>query len=228
MIYNLANGLGIVVGSIIGIFLKKGIPERINKALLKAMGLCVLFIGISFLIKGENILLIVISVAVGTLVGEVLDIDAFVNKLGVRIQTKFKSEGSASSFAESFVTSSVLFCAGAMGIVGSLTTGLTGNGDTLLAKAVIDGIVSVVFAATLGIGVMFSSVAVVIYQGIFIILASLISSKLGASVIASVSGVGGIAILGIGLNMSIGSDIKVANIAPAIFIPIILGIFGIF
>lgn len=228
MIYNLANGLGIIVGSILGIFLNSGIPERINKALLKAMGLCVLFIGISLLIKGENTLLIVISVALGTLLGEAADIDKCVNKLGVRMQVKFKSGSSSNSFAESFVTSSILFCAGAMGIVGSLTAGLTGNGDTLLAKAVIDGIISVVFAATLGIGVMFSSVAVVIYQSVFILMASLVSSKLGDPVIASVSGVGGIAMLGIGLNMSIGTDIKVANIAPAIFIPIILGLFGIF
>ena len=225
MIYNLANGLGIIVGSILGIFLNRGIPERINKAL---MGLCVLFIGISLLIKGENTLLIVISVALGTLLGEAADIDKCVNKLGVRMQVKFKSGSSSNSFAESFVTSSILFCAGAMGIVGSLTAGLTGNGDTLLAKAIIDGIISVVFAATLGIGVMFSSVAVVIYQSVFILMASLVSSKLGDPVIASVSGVGGIAMLGIGLNMSIGTDIKVANIAPAIFIPIILGLFGIF
>ena len=228
MIYNLANGLGIIVGSILGIFLNRGIPERINTALLKAMGLCVLFIGISLLIKGENTLLIVISVALGTLLGEAADIDKCVNKLGVRMQVKFKSGSSSNSFAESFVTSSILFCAGAMGIVGSLTAGLTGNGDTLLAKAIIDGIISVVFAATLGIGVMFSSVAVVIYQSVFILMASLVSSKLGDLVIASVSGVGGIAMLGIGLNMSIGTDIKVANIAPAIFIPIILGLFGIF
>ncbi|MFR1317345.1 MAG: DUF554 domain-containing protein [Peptostreptococcus anaerobius] len=228
MIYNLANGLGIIVGSILGIFLNRGIPERINKVLLKAMGLCVLFIGISLLIKGENTLLIVISVALGTLLGEAADIDKCVNKLGVRMQVKFKSGSSSNSFAESFVTSSILFCAGAMGIVGSLTAGLTGNGDTLLAKAIIDGIISVVFAATLGIGVMFSSVAVVIYQSVFILMASLVSSKLGDPVIASVSGVGGIAMLGIGLNMSIGTDIKVANIAPAIFIPIILGLFGIF
>lgn len=228
MIYNLANGLGIIVGSILGIFLNRGIPERTNKALLKAMGLCVLFIGISLLIKGENTLLIVISVALGTLLGEAADIDKCVNKLGVRMQVKFKSGSSSNSFAESFVTSSILFCAGAMGIVGSLTAGLTGNGDTLLAKAIIDGIISVVFAATLGIGVMFSSVAVVIYQSVFILMASLVSSKLGDPVIASVSGVGGIAMLGIGLNMSIGTDIKVANIAPAIFIPIILGLFGIF
>ena len=150
MIYNLANGLGIIVGSILGIFLNRGIPERINKALLKAMGLCVLFIGISLLIKGENTLLIVISVALGTLLGEAADIDKCVNKLGVRMQVKFKSGSSSNSFAESFVTSSILFCAGAMGIVGSLTAGLTGNGDTLLAKAIIDGIISVVFVATLG------------------------------------------------------------------------------
>ena len=187
MIYNLANGLGIIVGSILGIFLNRGIPERINKALLKAMGLCVLFIGISLLIKGENTLLIVISVALGTLLGEAADIDKCVNKLGVRMQVKFKSGSSSNSFAESFVTSSILFCAGAMGIVGSLTAGLTGNGDTLLAKAIIDGIISVVFAATLGIGVMFSSVAVVIYQSVFILMASLVSSKLGDPVIASVS-----------------------------------------
>lgn len=226
MFYNLVNALCIMGGSIVGVFLKKGIPDRIKETLIKAMGLCVLFIGITLTLKGKNVLLIVISIAVGTFIGELLDIDKRVNTLGENLQAKFsKDEGS--KFAEGFVTASILFCAGAMGIVGSINVGLTGDGETLLAKGFIDGIISAIFAAGLGIGVFFSSVSVFIYQALFILLATFLSKYLGDPVIASVSSVGGITILGIGLNLALDQKIRVANIAPSVFVPMILSIFNI-
>jgi len=226
MIYNLANAVCIVIGGLIGLFLKKGVPDKIKDALIKAMGLCVLSIGISLSLKGENTLLIVISIAVGTLIGEILDLDGKVNKLGAYLQSKFKGSEN-SRFGEGFVTASILFCAGAMGVVGSLEAGLTGSGDTLLAKGLIDGIISAIFAATLGLGVAFSSISVFIYQGIFVLLAGMISQYIGDPVIASVSSIGGITILGIGMNLVLDKNIKVANITPSVFIPMIVSIFGI-
>lgn len=226
MLYNLINALCIAAGAIIGLFLKKGIPDRIRETLIKAMGLCVFYIGITLAIKGENTLLIIISIAIGTVIGEFFDFDAKVNRLGAYLQSRF-SKGEKSRFAEGFVTASILFCAGAMGIVGALDAGLTGNGDTLVAKGIIDGIISAVFAATMGIGVAFSSVSVFIYQGLFVLLATIISQYLGDSVIASVSSIGGIAILGIAINLVLDKNIRVANIAPAVFIPMILSVFGI-
>lgn len=226
MIYNLANSIFIILGSLVGLLLKKGIPEKMKDSLVRAMGLCVLLIGISLSLKGKNILIIVISIAIGTLIGELIDVDNQINKLGDRLQSKFSKNKNA-IFAEGFVTASILFCAGAMGVVGSLNVGLTGNGDTLMVKGLIDGVIASIFATAFGIGVMFSSVTVFIYQAVFIILASILSKYLGPDVIASVNGVGGITVIGIGLNLSLNSDIKVANIALAVFIPMILSIFGI-
>lgn len=226
MIYNFANAVGIIVGALVGLMLKKGVPDKIKDSLIKAMGLCVLSIGITLSLKGENTLLIVISIAIGTLIGELLDLDAKVNKLGAYLQSKFKNKEN-SRFGEGFVTASILFCAGAMGVVGSLEAGLTGNGDTLLAKGLIDGIISAIFAATLGAGVLFSSVSVFIYQGMFVLLASLLSQYIGDPVIASVSSIGGITILGIGLNLVLDKNLKVANITPSVFIPMIASLFGI-
>lgn len=227
MIFNLANAIFIMIGSIVGTFLKNGIPDRIKNSILKAMGICVLYIGITMAIKGENILLIVISIAVGTLFGEIINVDKLIHMLGVRIQAKFSSRGTKSKSVEGFVTTSILFCAGAMGIVASLNVGLTGNGDTLVVKGIIDGVFAALFATVFGIGVLFSCIPLFIYQAFFIVLAGLLSNYLGAPVIASVNGVGGITVIAIGLNLALDSDIKVANMAPGIFLPMVLSLFGI-
>ncbi len=231
MLFNLFNAICIVFGGIIGTFLKKGIPERIKNSLIKAMGVCVMYIGISLALKGENVLIIVISTALGTLFGEFINFDELLNKFGVRIQAKFTKSSSKDSSdkrsVEGFIVSSILFCAGAMGVVGSLNVGLTGNGDTLVVKGLIDGIFSALFSSIFGVGVAFSSIPVFLYQNIFVLLASFLSHYLSDPVIASVSGVGGIAVLAIGINLVLDKDIKVANITPAVFIPMILSIFGI-
>ena len=228
MLFNLSNSAFIVLGGLIGAFLTRGVPEKIKNSIIKAMGICVIYIGISLAIEGDNVLLVVMSIAAGTLIGELLDIDDKINKIGVRIQAKFSSDKKGKSkFAEGFVTASILFCAGAMGVVGALNVGLTGNGDTLVVKGMIDGVFAALFATAFGFGVLFSSIPVFIYQAFFIALAGYLSKYLGPDVIASVSGVGGITIIGIGLNLTLNTDIKVANMAPGIFIPMILSLIGI-
>lgn len=228
MLFNLANSAFIILGSLVGILLKRGIPDRIKDSIIKAMGICVLYIGITLSIKGQNVLLIVISIAIGTIIGELINIDDKVNRLGEKIQSKFSSsDGNKNKFAEGFATASILFCAGAMGVVGALNVGLTGSGDTLVVKGMIDGVFAAIFATVFGVGVLFSSIPVFLYQAIFIILAGFLSHYLGAPVIASVNGVGGITVIGIGLNLALDKDIKVANMAPGVFIPMILSLFGI-
>lgn len=226
MQFVLLNGLAIIAGSLVGVLLKKGIPEHINKALMKAMGLVCIYIGISLMLKGKNSIIIIIAIALGTLIGELLDVDSKINSLGARLQSRF-TKNSNSKLTEGFVTASVLFCAGGMGVVGALNAGLTGNGDILMAKAVLDFIVSIVFAATLGIGVGFSSITLVLYQGIFVLLASFINQFINQAAVGNISGVGGIIIMAIGLNLALDSKIRATNISLAIFIPIILALFGI-
>ncbi|MGP1489413.1 MAG: DUF554 family protein, partial [Peptoanaerobacter stomatis] len=159
--------------------------------------------------------------------GEILDIDNSINKFGKFLENKIAANNENSKFSEAFVTTSILFCAGAMGIVGSLQAGLNGSGDTLLAKTLIDGIVACIFTTSLGYGVIFSSLSVILYQGIFVLLAGALSNILGENIIDSISAVGGIIILGMGINLLTNSNIKVANMVLAIFIPIIFGVFKI-
>lgn len=226
MLYNLLDSACLALGSLIGLLFQKKMSEKVKDALMKAMGLCIIFIGLDLVLKGKNIILIIISIALGTLIGEILDIEEKITDFATKIQIRLVKSGN-DTFAEAFVTSSILFCAGAMGIIGALNVGLTGNGETLLTKSIIDGVLAAIFTTTLGIGVMFSSISVFVYQALFIFLAGVLSQYLSTPVIDSVCGVGGITIIGIGLNLSAGSQIKAANIAPAIFIPMILSLFGI-
>lgn len=226
MLYNFYNFAAIVIGALIGLVLKKGIPERLSDTILKSLGLATIYIGMSSALKGENTIIIISSLAVGSLFGELIDLDNQVNKLGSWIQSKVKKVGGG-NFSQGFVSASILFCAGAMGIVGSIEAGLQGNGDTLTVKAMLDGITAIVFAASLGSGVVFSSIPVFLYQAIFVVGASLLTGVLNDASLASISSIGGIIIIGIGLNLVLDKKLKIANMSVAVFIPIILAIFGI-
>lgn len=219
MIGTIVNTFAIIIGGIIGLFLKGGIPEKISITLMNGLGLCVMIIGLESSLKGTNFLLVIISIVVGALLGEWIDIDNLLKNLGSKIEGKFKN--SSAKISEGFVTSSLLFCVGAMAIVGSLESGLTGNYKTLYAKSVLDGISSIIFASTLGFGVILSAVSVFVYQGIITVAASLLKGVLIQSVINDVTAVGGILILGLAFDMLNIKKIKVANLLPAVFIPII-------
>lgn len=227
MIATIVNCLAIIAGCLVGLIIKGGIPEKLSTNIMNGIALCVLYIGISGSLGGENTLITIISMALGSLIGELIDIDKSLNKLGSFIQSKFSTKDEEDSIAKGFVYSSLLFCVGAMAVVGSLESGLTGNYETLFAKSVLDGISSVIFTASLGIGVIFSAVSVFLYQGIITLGASLLSGVLSESVVGSMTAIGSLLIIGLGLNMLKATNIKVANLLPAMFMPIIFGILGI-
>ncbi|MCR8744396.1 DUF554 domain-containing protein [Romboutsia lituseburensis] len=231
MFGTIVNSLAIILGCVIGLLVKGRVSQKISDTIMNGLALCVVYIGISGALKGENTLLTIICIALGALIGELIDIDKWLNNLGEKIELKVnkgKYKGKENiSISQGFVSASLIFCIGAMSIVGSLQSGLTGNHETLLAKSVIDGITSIIFTATLGIGVMFSSISVFIYQGIITLGASFLSNVLSDAVINSMTGVGSLLIIGLGLNILKATNIKIANLLPAVFLPIIAGLLGI-
>ena len=189
---------------------------------MNGLALCVLYIGINGTMRGKHTLIIILSMVIGTLIGELLDLDHQVNKLGNWLEYKFKSKDHHPSISEGFVSASLLFCVGAMAIVGSLQDGLNGDASMLYTKATWDGISSVIFSASLGIGVILSSVFVFIYQGTITLLASLMAPFLTDLVIGEMTCVGSILIIGLALNMLRITNLKLMNFVPATFIPICL------
>ncbi len=218
----IVNFFTIIVGSTLGLLLKKGLPERFERALLNGMALCVMLIGISGALKGKNTLIAIISIAIGAVLGELLDIDGFINRIAKNIEDKMSSKGKDVKFAQGFVSATLLFCVGAMAIVGSLDSGLSGDNNTLYTKSLIDGITAVCFAANFGFGVMFSAIPILIYQGAITLLASFVAPFLNTTIINEMTCVGSLLIIALSLNMLGICKIKVANYIPAIFIPIIL------
>jgi uncharacterized membrane protein YqgA involved in biofilm formation len=213
------NIAAIVTGGLIGLIFKGRISEKYNKTIMQALSLGVILIGLKGAFKCNDFILIIISLALGSLIGEILKIECRLEDTGTWLEKKFsKKEG---GFAVGFVTTSLLYCVGAMAIVGSLESGLTGNHTTLFAKSTIDGIAAIIFSSTMGIGVLFSSVSVLIYQGTITLAAVYIKPFLIPEVIAQMSSVGGLLIVGIGINMLGSIKIKVGNMLPAVFIPLI-------
>ncbi|WP_160671187.1 DUF554 domain-containing protein [Clostridium sp. C8-1-8] len=225
MLGTLVNFGAIIAGSVLGLLLKGGIPEKISKTIMNGLALCVLYIGISGTLKGDNPLLIIISIAAGALIGELVDIDNLLNRFGIFVEQKFNKITKNSPIAEGFVTSSLLFCVGAMAIVGSLQSGLQGNHTVLFNKSILDGISAIVFASSLGIGVVLSAFAVLLYQGSITMLASLLQGALTTAVINNMTAVGSLLIIGLSFNMLGITKIKVANLLPAIIVPIIYSLF---
>ena len=203
------NALAIIVGGFLGLLVKKGVPERYSDAIMKGLGLCVLYIAIDGALEGTNVLVLIISVAIGAIVGTFLKLDEGIRALGDKLEQKFKSGDERSTFAEGFVTASLLFCVGAMAVVGSLDAGLTGDNSTLYTKALLDGIMSIVFASTLGVGVLFSAVLVFVYQGAIALLAGVIQPLLTDYSIAEMSCVGSVLMIAVALNMMNITKIKV-------------------
>lgn len=225
MLGTIVNCIAIIIGCLLGLIVKGRLSEKISNTIMAGLGLCVLYIGISGALKGEDTLLMIISIALGALIGEVIDVDKWLNKLGYYLESKIrKKDGQTISIAEGFVTASLLFCVGAMAIVGALESGLKGNHDTLFAKSLLDGISSIIFTSSLGIGVVFSAVTVLIYQGAIALGAGFLSSFLSSTVISNISSVGSILIIGLGLNMLGVTKIKIANLLPAVLLPILFGI----
>lgn len=219
MLGTIVNSLAIILGSLLGIGLRKGIKEEYKNTIMDGIGLCVIIIGITGGIKSENIILVIGSIVLGSLLGEIIGIENMLENLGNNLQRRFDKKDS--NFSKGFVTASLVFCIGAMAIVGSLEAGIQGKYETLFAKSIIDGISSIIFASTLGIGVGFASIPVFIYQGSITLLANLVNELLTPQVVNEMSAVGSILIIAIGINILGIKKIKIGNMLPAVFIPLI-------
>jgi uncharacterized membrane protein YqgA involved in biofilm formation len=249
MLGPVVNAVVIVICALAGAFFVRGIPRRFEEILKKAIGLAIIYVGISGAFVNQLPLLLIMSLVAGALIGEAVNIDLWFNKLGSwaekkidkgqrikrkeergkRKEQRLDSENaprsplltSRSSFAKGFVQASVLFCSGAMAIVGSMQSGLDGNHEMLFAKTILDGSVAVIFGATLGIGVAFSAIPVFLYQGGIALISMFIGGALSAETIREMAAVGNLVVAAIGFNFLEIKEIRVANLIPAIFVPLL-------
>lgn len=219
MLGTIINSLAIIVGGGIGAVFGSRLKERFSNIVLKAMALSVLLIGMKYALLTNEMLLVIVSLSLGSLIGEFIDIEGRLNKLGETLQKKF-SKGN-SNLAEGFVMATLIYCIGSMAILGAIDSGVRGDHTILYAKAVLDGVSALVFASTLGFGVVLSSISVFVYQGSITLLASQASGILTDTAINELSAVGGLLILTIGLNILGVTKIKVGNMLPAVFIPVV-------
>ena len=227
MLGTIVNSLAIVIGSFIGLFLRESINEKVSNTIMNGLALCVIYIGISGALKGDTTIVMIISIVIGAIIGEFIDIDKKLENLGEIIEKRFNKNDGNISIAHGFVTATLLFCIGAMAIVGSLESGLNNNYSTLYAKSILDGVSSIFFAASLVIGVVLSAIVVFIYQGSITLAAGFLSTFLSDIAINNMTAVGSLLIIGLGLNMLGITKIKVSNLLPAIIIAVLLSFINI-
>lgn len=221
----IVNTLGAALGALIGLIIKKGIPDRVNDHIFKGIALFVIYIGVDGMLDCQNPIVMIISISVGALIGELIDLDKFVYKGAEKIESKLikgeKKEGEV-SFTDAFVTTAILQCVGAYVVVGALAAGLKGDNSILFSKAGLDLISSIVLAASMGIGVLFASSALFVVTGAIVLLAHVLAPLLPDPVITEMMAVGSLVIIGQAMNMLKIVDMKIMNFVPAIFMPIVV------
>lgn len=223
----IVNSLAIVVGAFIGLIIKRGLPEKWQETIMNGIGMSILIIGIQMALKSNQIVAVIFSLTIGGIIGEIIDIEAWLNRVGEWIGQRVaggRSESSA-KIAIGFANASILYCSGAMAIVGSIQDGLTGDHNTLFAKAALDGVISVVLAANMGIGVMISSLSVGIYQGSITLLAGIIEAFITKTILAELTATGGVLIMAIGTNTLGLTKVRIGNMLPSLIIVAIIGKF---
>ena len=221
----IANASAILAGSFAGLFFKKGLPQNITDAVMKVLGAYVLCVGITGIFKSQNTLVMLVSLVAGTIIGEILDIDGAIKRLGNSLEKK--AGVPQGGFAQGFIMGTILYCTGAMGIVGAIEAGTSGNTTTLLAKSVLDGVEAMLFTASIGMGIIASAGCVLFFEGGIVILAGILSPVLTSAMIAEISAVGSLMVMLLGLHIMEIAEIKVANLLPSIFAaPLIVWLFG--
>lgn len=226
MLGTIVNTAAILAGGGIGLLLKKGFNEKLSDAIMTGLALVCLYIGIEGALKGANALITTLSIVIGGVVGTLLDLDGGINKLAHKLEGKLvKGDKSDGRFGEGFVTATLLFCVGAMAVVGALNSGLSGDHSLLFTKSLLDGVSAIVFASAFGVGVLLSAACVLVYQGAITLLASLVAPLLPAATIAEMTCIGSLLIIAIGLNMLKVTKIKVMNYIIAVFLPILFCLF---
>jgi uncharacterized membrane protein YqgA involved in biofilm formation len=246
MLGPLVNAAVVVVCALIGSFLIRGIPDRFEEILKKAIGLSIVYVGIKGAMDSERMLLLIMSMVGGAVIGELIDIDKWMNRFGLWVEKRLglspaelkhpaelqnptgllNPAGSVPgpgvskrNFSKGLVSASIIFCTGSMAIVGSMQSGLQGNHEMLFAKSILDGSIALVFGASMGIGTAFSALPVLIYQGGIVLASQAIRDYLTPEIIREMSAVGSLLIAAIGFNFLSIKEIKVANLIPGIFIP---------
>lgn len=217
----IVNSAVVLIGSLFGLIIGQRLSVKLNKALMQGIGLVVLTIGISGAIKGEQALVMILSIVLGTLIGESIDIDHRVSEWVQKLSRRFQKNDDSSQLAQGFLSATMMYCIGSMAIVGSLESGLLGDHTTLYTKSVIDGITSILLSSSLGIGVALSSLPLLLYQGSLTLFAGLLAPFLQDAIILEMTSVGSILLIGMGLNILEITEIKIMNMVPAIIIPII-------
>lgn len=214
MIGTLVNVAAVVAGSLIGMVLKNRLPQKITTIVFQAIGLATIFFGISMALKSNNWVILILSLVSGAIIGQVLNLDERMNRVGERLKTILKV--SNIKFTEGLVTAFLLFCMGSMTVLGSLEEGMNNNADLLLAKSVMDGFSSIALAAAMGIGVMFSALPLLIYQGAITLFAGSLQEFLSTPMINEITATGGILLIGMGFNILEIKKIPVLNLLPAL------------
>lgn len=225
MLGTFVNAIAVVVGCAVGLMFKKIISKKISETVFVGLALCTLYIGVSGAIKGQDTMVIIISMIFGGMIGEWLDIDAFIIRVGESVQSRFNQNKQEDTFAQGFISASLLFCVGAMTILGSLQSGLSNDHQILFAKSALDFVAAIIYSSTLGIGVGFSALFILLYQGSLTMMASYVAPYLSDVVINEMNAVGSIILIGLALTMLKTTKLKIANFIPAIFMPIIIYLF---
>lgn len=224
----LVNTLTVLIGSTVGLVLKKGIPERMSSAVMIGIGFCTVYIGIDGMLNGENTLVLIVSIVIGAIIGTGIDLDGKLQALGDWVERRFpQKEGESLPLAQGFVTASLLFCCGSMTIVGSLNAGISGDNELIFTKSLLDLISSSMLAASMGIGVLCAAAFVLVFQGALVLLAGTLAPVLTAAAIAELTCAGSVLILALGLNLIKIGNFKVANYLPALVLaPIFTWVFS--
>lgn len=217
------NVAAIAGGSLLGLLVGRGIKEKYQETVIYGLALCVIVLGIQIALQGQHILLTIISLVVGSILGEALGIEEKMEQVGTLLAEKFqksrkKGDAGTDAFVEGFLTASLLYCVGAMAIVGSIQDGLSGDPTTLYTKALIDGLSGIIYASNFGVGVLFSALSVGVYQGILTALTGFLGPWMSQLVVQEVAACGGLMILGIGLNMTKLLKIRVGNMLPGLLV----------
>ncbi len=219
----IVNTVAVILGSALGLLIHKNMPDRITKRAFQGIGLFTLFIGVKMAFVTSNLLIMVFSIVLGSILGELIDIDRFVEKFGNWLKDRLKSKNER--FTEGFITAFMLFCMGSMTILGAFDEGFGRGSELLLAKSVLDGFSSIALAASMGVGVMFSALPLLIYQGGLTLFAGWLEGILSQAVINEMAAVGGLILIGMGFNILEIKKIKALNMLPALLIAAILAYF---
>ena len=219
----LINVVAVIIGSIIGLIIHQKLPKKITNTAFHAVGLFTIILGIIMAIKTSNFLILIFSIVIGAVIGEIIDIEKRIDNFGEWLKGKLKTKNE--SFSEGFVTAFLLYCMGSMTILGSIEEGLGGAPNLLVAKSVLDGFSSIVLAATLGVGVLFSFIPLFIFQGGLTLFASNMQSVFTEAMINELTAVGGIILLGLGITMLEIKKIRILNMLPSLIIIVILTYF---